>query len=216
MTTTQRRQRRKNANRKEMDLELETKEIEDRAPSESAGPSGENTIAWRRESKDRTRDHHIYGNGHGLWEGDREEVALTRSNWTEGEVIASAYVALLKTMVIFTRPLQKRRVFIGDVQPDWELGSNFKVRYLGESMENLAQEPVIIHDDMSMEPGPTASKRRILYVGKPSSPSSDIPASPSEPMVSGMGDSAAHPVNVDELGIPGERESFLLVTCEYL
>ncbi|KAJ4476100.1 hypothetical protein C8J55DRAFT_490350 [Lentinula edodes] len=60
MTTTQRRQRRKNANRKEMDLELETKEIEDRAPSESAGPSGENTIAWRRESKDRTRDHHIY------------------------------------------------------------------------------------------------------------------------------------------------------------
>ncbi|KAJ3912630.1 hypothetical protein F5877DRAFT_84609 [Lentinula edodes] len=71
MTATQRRQRRKNANRKEMDLELETKEIEDRAPSESAGPSGENTIAWRRESKDRTRDHHIYGNEHGLWEGDR-------------------------------------------------------------------------------------------------------------------------------------------------
>ncbi|KAJ4476053.1 hypothetical protein C8J55DRAFT_562089 [Lentinula edodes] len=258
MTATQRRQRRKNANRKEMDLELETKEIEDRAPSESAGPSGENTIAWRRESKDRTRDHHIYGNEHGLWEGDRgggcvnkkqlarrsagillpsmskqlvyimksmpalshlTQLAMTfsvsvartpasaisvvvnvpahvRSRQSEerpypklapisvdtqvshpvvlgcgftGEVIASAYVALLKTMGLSLLGRSKNAEF--------------------------SSEPVIIHDDMSMEPGPTASKRRIPYVGKPSPPSSDIPASPSEPMVSGMGNSAAHPVN---------------------
>ncbi|KAJ4469728.1 hypothetical protein C8J55DRAFT_192284 [Lentinula edodes] len=344
MTLTQRRQRRKNANRKEMDLELETKEIEDRTISESAGPSGENTIAERREKRDKVKgkakmEPEIIASTEKDTAYEKEtgeKAALTKNSWPEGpleyychqcrhksfrlymecasegcnakycircvtsryastisfdstrddffcfrckdtclcdkccskrgeiyisfrrpsarpttfkpahlrsrqseerpypklapitvdtqvshpvvywgavynwtgEVIASAYVASVENDgVIFARPLRKRRVFIGDVQPDWELGSNFKVRYLGESRENLAQEPVVTNDDMPVEPGPTTSKRKILYVGKPPPPSSDISASPAEPMVSGMGNSAAHPVNVDEFESQAESMS---------
>ncbi|KAJ3914209.1 hypothetical protein F5877DRAFT_70904 [Lentinula edodes] len=285
MTLTQRRQRRKNANRKEMDLELETKEIEDRTLSESAGPSGENTIAERREKRDKVKgkakmEPEIIASTEKDTAYEKEtgeKAVLTKSNWPEegcnakycircvtsrrpparpttfkpahlrprqseerpypklapitvdtqvlhpvvywgavynwtGEVIASAYVASVENDgIIFARPLQKRRVFIGDVQPDWELGSNFKIRYLGESRENVAQEPVITNDDTSVGPSPTTRKRKVLYVGKPPLPSTVISASPSGPMVSSMGNSAACPVDVDEFESQAESMSIDII-----
>lgn len=77
-----------------MDLELKTKEFEDGTRSESAGPSGENTIAGRRERRDKAKgkakqELETITSSEMDTECEKETVegaALTKSSWPEGSL----------------------------------------------------------------------------------------------------------------------------------
>ncbi|KIK67260.1 hypothetical protein GYMLUDRAFT_257178 [Collybiopsis luxurians FD-317 M1] len=86
-----------------------------------------------------------------------------------GEAIAAAYVTSMdKDDVFYARPFPpRRRIFVGDVQPEWQLGETVRFRVLGELGKKSENEGSAAPDPDTDPSDRNVTRRKISYVGKP-------------------------------------------------